>query len=85
MKRQRLSDQLKKSATKQQDTGQPGSRPSVEQTFRKPENPLNAHINVRATHEFRDEVKLYSVQAGLSLQELVSEALTEYMQRHPLN
>lgn len=85
MKRQRLSDQLKKSAANQQAATELRSRPSVEQTFRKPENPLNAHINVRTTHDFRDAVKLYSVQAGLSLQELVSEALTEYMERHPLN
>lgn len=85
MKRQRLSDQLKKSATKQHDTTEPRPHPSMEQAFRKPENPLSAHINVRTTHEFRDEVKLYSVQAGLSLQVLVSEALTEYMERHPLN
>lgn len=79
----RLSKQLATKRPRQQD--EITEPRSVADTFRKPENPLDAHINVRTTTEFRDEVKLYCVQAGISLQDLVGDALEEYMQRNPIN
>lgn len=58
---------------------------SVADTMRKPENPLNSYLSARTTSEFRDDVKMYALQAGMSFQELLHAALEEYMQRHPVN
>lgn len=65
--------------------GQDEESLSFQATHRAPENLLNAHINVRTTKEYRDEVKLYSVHAGMSLQDLVAKALDEYMERNPVD
>lgn len=81
----RFAEQLKNTTRKpQQDAAESQPRSTVEDTFRKPETPLSAQINVRVTPEFRDEVKMYSVQTGVSVQELVSEALQKYMQHDPM-
>lgn len=79
----KLTSQLQNKRPKRQ--AQDDESLSFEATHRKPENPLNAHINVRTTKEYREEVKLYSVHAGMSMQDLVEKALDEYMERHPVD
>ena len=79
----RLTEQLAARAAKR-DAEEPEHR-SVAETMRTPENPLNTYLSARTTSEFRDDVKMYALQAGMSIQELLHEALEEYMDRHPVD
>lgn len=82
-KHNRLSQQLAARAAKR-EAEEPEHR-SVAETMRTPSNPLNSYLSARTTSEFRDDVKMYALQAGMSFQELLHAALEEYMQRHPMN
>lgn len=79
----RLTQQLATRAAKR-EAEEPEHR-SVAETMRTPENPLNTYLSARTTSEFRDDVKMYALQAGMSFQELLHAALKEYMQRHPVD
>lgn len=52
-------------------------------TFIQPEPAKIAQINARVDVDFRDDVKLYCTLTGTSIQDLVIEAITEYMHNHP--
>lgn len=79
----RLSQQLANVTTKRQ--AQKPEHRSVAETMRTPENPLNTYLSARTTSEFKDDLKMYALQADMSIQELLHAALEEYMQRHPTN
>lgn len=78
-KQSRFAAQLHNTTRKQQQ------HDSSAETFRKPETPLNAQINVRVSAAFRDEVKAYCALTGTSLQELVTTLLTDHMHNNPPN
>lgn len=69
-------------ATKTQptETSQTGGARS---TFIQPEPAKIAQINARVGADFRDDVKLYCTLTGMTVQDLVIEAITEYMHNHP--
>ena len=77
-----LLDQFAVKRAKRQGDNQDEESLSLESTHRKPEHPLDAHLNVRVTKTLRDRAKLYAVQSDMTLQELVADALEEYMNRH---
>jgi|GEM_PF-2810666 len=79
----RLTQQLATRAAKR-EAEEPEHR-SVAESMRTPENPLNTYLSARTTAEFKDELKMYALQSGMSIQDLLHEALEEYMQRHPVD
>jgi predicted DNA binding CopG/RHH family protein len=79
----RLSQQLAARAAKH-ETEEPKHR-SVAESMRTPDSPLNSYLSARTTSDFRDDVKMYALRSGMSFQDLLHEALEEYMQRHPVN
>lgn len=78
-----LSARIAKSqeaSTQAADSEQTGS---TRTTFIQPEPAKIEQINARVGAEFRDDVKLYCTLTGMSVQGLVTEAITEYMHNHP--
>lgn len=79
-----FAQSLHKTAQKlesQETTAQQGA--TVKDSFTHPEPEQLVQMNVRVTPELKEETRIYCAVTGMSHQELVSAAITEYMQRHP--
>jgi hypothetical protein len=65
------------------DDNQPTGSDSDENASKASDNTMDVYLSVRTTSEFRNRLKLYAIQADISLQELVNTALEQYLLDNP--
>lgn len=78
-----FSEKIARSKARNIETAEAEKASGTGSTFIQPEPVKVAQINARVGVDFRDDVKLYCTLTGMSVQDLVIEAITEYMQSHP--
>lgn len=71
---------------KMKPAGSASQKPaSVGESFRSPvtDETVTKPLNVRVSEELKTEIKLYAAAKDIKLQDLVTLAVSEYMERHP--